>query len=187
MKPKRRPRSEEAKWRLTPPAHFSTLLESNVNMTCLRQRKINPMLRICAALMLLVWVAASGFCSVEPLFAHAKSSEHDSGKTAHHQDEAVPSSTDSGHSHDSDKHDDGEHSCCASLTATPQSGGFVGLTKPDFGKLLSLDFIWLAQVLTFVQPETPSPRQTRAREWVFTPEVFLGPAFRSHAPPLAFI
>ena len=26
-------------------------------------------------------------------------------------------------------------------------------------------------------------RQAKPRDWVFTPEVSLGPAFRSHAPP----
>lgn len=169
---------------LTPNVSFSIMPWSKFNMICSQQRRLSPMLRICAAFMLLVWVAASGFCSAEPLFARAKSGEQDSDKTAHHQNEAVPSSTDSGHSHDSDNHDDGEHSCCSSLTAAAPSANPTVLTKPDFGKLLSLNFLWLAQALTFVQPEAPISRQPPDREWVFTPEVCLGPAFRSHAPPL---
>ena len=153
-----------------------------------RRTILSPLLRWVAGATLLVWIAASGFCSVEHFFGNAESSaEHNSDKAAHHQNDAAPSSANADHSHDSDKHDGDEKSCCSSLTATPQSGGFVSLAKPDFGKLLSLDVIWLARTLTFVQPDAPSPRQARPREWVFTPEVFLGPAFRSHAPPLALI
>jgi len=170
---------------LTPNVNFSILPWSKFNMICSQQRTLNPMLRICAALMLLVWIAASGFCSAEPLFAHAKSGEQESDKTAHHQNEAVPSSTDSGHSHDSDKHDDGEHSCCDSLKATPQFASSGISTKPDFGKLFALAPLWLIQALTFVQPEVSVPRQPPDREWVFTPKMCLGPALRSHAPPLA--
>ena len=137
-----------------------------------QQRRLTPMLRICAALSLLVWIAASGFCSVEHFLGHAES-------------DAAPASADAGHSHDSDKHDDSDHSCCDSLKAIPQLGGSIVLNHPDFGKLLSAEFLSLAQTLTFVHPEVPVLRQPPSREWVFTPKVCLGPAFRSHAPPLA--
>ena len=153
-----------------------------------RRTNLSPLLRWFAGATLLVWIAASGFCSAEHFLGHAESgTEHDSDKPARHQPDAAPSSANAGHSHDSDKDDGDEHSCCASLTTTPQFGGLISLTKPDFGKLLSLDVIWLARTLTFVQPDAPSPRQAREHECVFTPEVFLGPALRSHAPPLAFI
>ena len=138
----------------------------------LRQTKLNPLLRWFAGATVLVWIVASGFCSVEHFFGHAES-------------DAAPASETADHSHDSDKHDDSEHSCCDSLKATPQLGSSTVLNHPDFGKLLSPDFLLLAQVLTFVQPEAPISRQPPDRQWVFTPEVFLGPAFRSHAPPLA--
>jgi hypothetical protein len=171
---------------LTPRAKFSTMLWLKTDMTCSRQRKLKPVLRICASLMVLIWIVASGFCSAEPLLGHAESGgEHHSNQAAHHEDEAAPSSTDAGQSHDSDQHKDGEHSCCASLKATPQFGGSANLTKFDFAKSFSLNSLWLAQALTFVQPEVPFSRQPPGREWVFTPEVCLGPAFRSHAPPLA--
>ena len=170
---------------LTPNLNFSIMPSSKFNMICSQQRRLKPMFRIYAAVMVLVWVAASWFCSEEPLFVHPKSFERDSDKTAHHQDEAVPSSTDSDHSHDSDKHDDGEHSCCDSLKATPQFASSGIFTKPDFGKPFTLNPLWLIQALTFVQPEVSVSRQPPNREWVFTPEVCLGPAFRSHAPPFA--
>ena len=168
---------------LTPNVSFSIMPWSKFNMICSQQRRLNPMLRICAALMVLVWVAASGFCSVESFFGHA---EHNSNSLAHHENDTAASTADSDHhSHDSDKNGSEEHSCCATLTAASPSVNSAILAKPDFGKLLSLNFLWLAQALTFVQPEVPISRQPPDREWVFTPEICLGPAFRSHAPPLA--
>lgn len=152
-------------------------------MTHSRQRKSSLALRLCAVVSLLVWIAASGFCSVESLFGHA---EHHAHGAAQHEHDTAPASADSDHhSHDSGKHDGDEHSCCASLIATSPSVNSIVLTKPDFGKLLPLGSFWLTQVLTFVQPEAPISRQARHREWVFTPEVSLGPAFRSHAPPVS--
>ena len=41
-----------------------------------------------------------------------------------------------------------------------------------------------AQLVTVAQTETSVSRQPRTREWVFTPEVSLGAAFRSLAPPV---
>lgn len=158
--------------RLTPSASFSIMPWSKFNMICSQQRRLKPVLRICAALMMLVWIAATGFCSVEHFFGHAES-------------EVASASATADHSHDSDKHDDSEHSCCDSLKATAQLGGSTVLNHPDFGKLFSPDFLLFAQTLTFVQPEAPVSRQPPNRQWVFTPEVCLGPAFRSHAPPLA--
>lgn len=140
-------------------------------------------LRLCAVVSLLVWVAASGFCSVESLIGHG---DHHANGADHHENATAASATDSDHhSHDSDKDRGDEHSCCASLAAANPSAQKTVLTKPDFGKLLSFNLLWLAQVLTFVQPEAPILRQPPDRERVFTPEVYLGPAFRSHAPPLA--
>jgi hypothetical protein len=41
-----------------------------------------------------------------------------------------------------------------------------------------------AHHLSLLAPQALPARQTKRREWVFTPEVCLGPAFRSHAPPV---
>jgi len=157
---------------LTPNAGFSIMPWSKSNMICSQQRRFQPLLRICAALLLFVWIAASGQCSVEHFFSHTESA-------------ATPASATASHSHDSDKHDDSDHTCCDSLKATPQLGGSIVLNHPDFGKLLSADFLSLAQTLNFVQPEAPVLRQPLNRERVFTPEVYLGPAFHSLAPPFA--
>lgn len=146
-----------------------------------RQRKSSLAFRLCAVVSLLVWVAASGFCSVESLIG----ADHHADGAAQHDHDVAASADSDHHSPDSDKKDGDEHSCCSSLTAAAPSASQTILTKPDFGKLLSPNFLWLAQTLAFVQPEAPILRQPPDRQWVFTPEVYLGPAFRSHAPPLA--
>jgi hypothetical protein len=150
-------------------------------MTHSRQRKSSLALRLCAVVSLLVWVAASGFCSVESLIG----ADHHADGAVQHEHDAAPASADSDHhSHDSDKNSGDEHACCSSLTAAAPSAHQTILTKPDFGKLLSFNLLWLSQALTFVQSEAPISRQPPHREFIFTPEVCLGPAFRSHAPPL---
>ncbi len=156
-------------------------------MSCLRQRKLNPAFRTCAAAMVLVWLAATGLCSLDSQFGHVESGggQHVE-RDVRHEDEAVPSSAESGHSHDSDKNRNSgdERSCCASLKATPQFASSMLLTKPDFGKSLSFGFLSLTQMRTFLEREAPCSRQPPERKWVFTLEVCLGPAFRSLAPPL---
>jgi hypothetical protein len=143
-------------------------------------------MRVCAALLLVAWVSAAFTCALESAFGHSKAGdEHQPNQAAHHEDGAAPSPGSSNRSHDSDNNGGSDnHSCCSSVNATAQIPDSI-LNKPDFGKSLSLSFVWLAQVLTLDQPETPALRQPPDRDWVFTPEVSLGPAFRSHAPPLA--
>jgi len=171
---------------LTMTVSFSILRQSKRNMIYSRQCKLKPVLRVFAALTVLVWIAATGFCSAETLLGCAGSgSDHHIGQIADHQDEADHSSTDGSHSHDSDQHKDGEHSCCSSLKTTAQPVGSDRLSRPDFAKTVSLDLLWLTQALTLDQPEVPFSRQPPDREFVLTPELRLGPAFRSHAPPLA--
>ena len=154
-------------------------------MTTLRQPKLRPALRICAVLSLLVWVSAVSYCSLEFLFNHVESGHH-AAQAEHHHDDVARSQQESGHSHDSDGNGKDENACCSSLKAIPlTAGSSLVVSKPDFGKLASLDFLWLVKTLTLSLPETAAPRQPPERDWVFTPEVCLGPAHRSHAPPLS--
>lgn len=146
-----------------------------------RQPKPRPALRLCAAFSILVWLAAVSYCSLEAFIGHAEVGEHHGAQTATHA--TAQSHDESGESHDSDKNGHEQESCCDSFQAPPQHGNSLVLFKPDLGKLPSLNFLWLAQALTLDAPETTPPRQAQHREWVFTPEVCLGPAFRSHAPP----
>jgi hypothetical protein len=144
-------------------------------------------MRVCAALLLVAWVSAASTCALESAFGHTKAGdEHQPDQADHHQNDAAPSPGSSGHSHDSDKNGgDDNHFCCSSLNATAQIPNSTFLNKPDFGKALWLPVLWSAQALALDQPETPISRRPPDREWTFMPEVCLGPAFRSHAPPLA--
>ena len=137
--------------------------------------KLSPLLRSLAAVMLLLWVAAVTACSTKCLCADSDSE---------HMEQSAMANSQSHDSHGSDKDCDHDDSFCTSLhSLTPVSTATV-LDKPDFGLAFTLDFLSTAQLLTVAQTETSISRQPRTREWVFTPEVSLGAAFRSHAPPV---
>lgn len=121
------------------------------------------------------------YCSLENFIGHAEGEEHHDEQAETHA--TAQSHDQPGDSHDSDKNKHDDETCCDSLQAPAQHGNSLVLHKPDLGKLPSLSFLWLATALTLDAPEPPPPRQAQDREWVFTPEVCLGPAFRSHAPP----
>ena len=154
-------------------------------MRASRHHQLKPALRGCAVLVLLLWVAAVTFCSLESLVNH---SEPGSGghahAVAHHDHDRTSADGVPGHPHDSDPSDDQQDACCTTLKAVPQLASSTAVAKPDFGKSVSLSFLWAVQAFTFVQPEPASLRQASPPEWVFTPEVCLGPAFRSLAPPV---
>ena len=149
-------------------------------MKASRQHRLKPALRGCAVMVLILWVAAITFCLLEFLVDHSgpESGGH-SHEVAHHEHEGASADGDPGRPHDSD-----QGVCCTTIKAAPQSASSVIVAKPDFGKSFSLSFLWAVQAFTFVQPEPASLRQARPPEWVFTPEVCLGPAFRSLAPPV---
>lgn len=147
-----------------------------------RQPKPRPALRLCAAFCVLIWLAAVSYCSLETFIGHAEAGDHHAAQAATHA--SAESHDKSDHSHDSDKNGNSQDTCCDSLNATPQHGSSLVLLKPDLGKLPSFSFLWMATALTLDAPE-PAPRQAQHPVWIFTPEVCLGPAFRSHAPPLA--
>ena len=140
-------------------------------MSASRKHKLKPMLRICAAVSLVVWLMAIGFCFTEC------QGENYHSELAHLEQAAATSS----HSHDSDKHDD---SFCNSLHSICPVSPSVAFEKPDFGLALTLDFISTAQLALVAQSDTFVSRQPPDSHRVFTPEVYLGAAFRSLAPPV---
>jgi hypothetical protein len=139
-------------------------------MIGLRQHKLKPSLRICAAALIVVWLAAVGFCSTECL------GEDSHAETAHMDKSATTNSP----SHDSDRHDD---SLCVSLHSVCPATASSTFIKPDFGSAITLDFISTRQIVAITPPTTFISRQPPDRDWVFTPEVCFGAAFRSLAPP----
>lgn len=148
-------------------------------MKCVRQPRLSAALRGWVVVSLLVWIAALAFCAWEPLIESFHVADH------HHGDEAAPPHEDTGHSHGPENGGGDDHSCCSTFKAIPQSAGSSALFRPDFGQVAHLQFMLLTQAFAVVRPDINPPRQPPDREWVFRPEVCLGPAFRSHAPPLA--
>ncbi|HEY5298908.1 MAG TPA: hypothetical protein VIK59_13460 [Verrucomicrobiae bacterium] len=133
--------------------------------------KLSPFLRFVAAGMLLVWVAAVTACSTECLGEDSHSDSAQMGQTASNQ------------SHDSNKPDSHDDSLCVSLHSVCPTSPSLSFAKPDFGLAFTLDFLSAAQLITVAQPEAFVSRQPQEREWLLTPEVCLGPAFHSLAPP----
>ncbi|MEQ2009417.1 MAG: hypothetical protein ABMA26_21760 [Limisphaerales bacterium] len=105
-------------------------------------------------------------------------SHHSHASDAHHSHAAE------GHSHDSQKHESRESSCCSSLKGVMQTAKPVIVSKLVFHPIPSLCVLLEPHVATLARLEKPPSRQAKTRIWVFTPEVCLGPAFRSLAPPV---
>ena len=143
-----------------------------------RRTTLNPLLRLLAAATLLCWLGALVLCSTECLTPDSDC------QPIHHDQQAASSHHDHGQAPDSDKHDCPDNSFCDSLKAVvhPPGNGFI--FKQDFSLAYILGSAPLSQALTVSRPATPVFRQAWRRDWVFTPEVYLGPAFRSQAPPV---
>lgn len=147
-------------------------------MKCLDRGKLTPAIRICAAMSLVIWLAAWGFCSAECLIGDSPC------QPSHHEEQAADSHHDHGQTPASDPHDGCKGSFCDSLKTLAQTTDSIAIAKPQFGLAYTLSITSLSPALIISEPEEPVFRQAWRRDWVFTPEVYLGPALRSHAPPL---
>ena len=132
-------------------------------------------LRWCAAVSLMSWIAATITCFS---ICHCPDSTEEHDHTAQSEDS---------HSHDTNGGNDSEcpdtPGFCASLDSTHFTP--VKQVIAEF-KVASIKTVDLSSLL----PQNPigiedafSGRQAKKRIWVFTPEVCLGPAIRSLAPP----
>lgn len=139
----------------------------------------NWVFRSFAALTLAVFVAAEAMC-----FAHCHMGgghDEESGTSCHGSGSAQAG-------HDEDAPPSSEHSsmtACSTLQNLLNGNGALTLIVPDFHALYTLAPLALALDSTAIQPEARISRAARPRDWVFTPEVCLGPAFRSLAPPVS--
>ena len=144
-----------------------------------RQTTFSPLLRSFAGGALLVWVAAQVLCFAHCNFGIGRGTSEEPSchasapSPAHHEDD------DSAPSH----HDSSGSITCSTLKSALVEIGSVALVHPDFHALYSLAPVALMLDHTAARPTSPSSRQAKPRNWVFTPEVCLGPAFRSLAPP----
>ena len=143
-----------------------------------RRTTLTPLLRFFAAATLMCWLAALVCCSAECLTGDSRCqpSLHDEpAADSHHDHEQAP---------DSDKHNDCPKAVCDSLKNFVHLTGSSFIAKAHFRLAYVAGFASPSQVFAVSAPETPIFRQAWRRNWAFTPEVFLGPAFRSLAPPV---
>jgi hypothetical protein len=124
---------------------------------------------------LLCWLGALVLCVTE-------CSDADSDHQAV-QKEMASSHSVNGSMPDSDNHSGHDDSACTTLKTLVPTACNVALHKPDFG-FCTLNFVSVLQSVTVAQMEASVSRQPPDGELLFTPEVSLGAAFYSLAPPV---
>ena len=144
-----------------------------------RQTTLSPLFRSLAALALVVFAVAQAKCFVHCHFGGG------------HREEAQPSCH--GSPQTTASHDDPDgptpstpatNATCSTLKTMLAGGDAPKLVAPQPYTLYPLAPISLALDATETRPGASFSRQAWPRNWVFTPLVCLGPAFRSLAPPL---
>jgi hypothetical protein len=150
---------------------------SNIGMT-LRQTQFSPVLRSFAAATLLVWLSAQVFCA-EICFSGSNASDAES---SHCHAEAADS-----HHRDGDSSEPSHPCPCGSVSCLTLKQALLTSKAPAaFHPALVPLYTLSALVLPLETADArihATFRQTKPRDWVFTPEVCLGPAFHSLAPP----
>jgi len=146
-----------------------------------RQTTLSPLFRCFAAVTLLMWLVARVLCAAHCSLGVGHGDDdhascHGSALTASHPDDGESSAP---------THDDSDAttSCLVLRFVLPDSNALT-LVHPEFHQLDTLLLVALALDVAVTDSSTPMFRQASRRDWVFTPEVCLGPAFRSHAPPV---
>lgn len=149
------------------------------------RKMIKRLLRYAAAGMLLLWGSAVVQCQ----FRCCSDGEAISGKALAPQSDTQ---RDVSVSYHANKHTptpaDHNDSLCLSLKSTALADNTFTLVLPTSALLCSLNTLTLAPNAAAADAAAPSEffRQHKRQDWVSTPEVCLGPAFRSLAPPVLF-
>ena len=144
----------------------------------LRQTILSPLIRPVGALALVVYVVAQTLCFMHCNFGgghgdSAPPSCHGAGATQACHDEGGSSSPP----------DRSPTTTCFTLKNTLTTGDAPTVNVPEFFVLYLLTPSALALDATATEQEASFSRQANRRDWVLAPEVSLGPAFRSLAPP----
>ena len=145
----------------------------------LRSTTYRPLLRLLAALMLVLFVAAQAACFVH---CHFGGEHGDSAKPSCHGGTSAKASHDKPHS--PAPSDPAPSASCNTLKVLMAGGGAYTLAAPVLQPVAFLAPPSLALSVPEVELDAAFLRQAKTRDWVFTPEVCLGPAFRSLAPPI---
>ena len=143
----------------------------------LRQTASSPLLRSFAAVALVAFLVAQTLCFIHCNFGGGLG------------DSALPSCQSAGPA--GACHSEGKSSSqiplrtttCFTLQNLVTTGDAPPLAVPEFSVLYVLTPLAFALDAMSTEPGASFSRQANLRDWVFTPEVSLGPAFRSLAPP----
>ncbi len=148
--------------------------------TMTTKSRTSPAMRVIAAVVLVCWSVAlttcwhhcaTNYCGGSPV-AGKQASCHQSQKSDCNNCERPT----------------GENSSTSSCFANRPVSAELN-SSPDAAPILHLAYLSALFLFNFELPDSTdnvSPRQASPRDWVFTPEVCLGPAFRALAPP-AFV
>jgi len=146
----------------------------------LREKRLNPFFRSVAAATLCVWLAALVLCTAQCDFGVCHGDEEHPAchglapSQSHHDDGDSPAPA----------HDDSSTTdTCLTLKSALVSDAGPTLVPSELHVLYTL--APLVFDVTAAEPASLHSRQTKPRDWVFTPEVCLGPALRGHAPPFS--
>lgn len=153
--------------------------ESNSSLTEMRLRQtiLRPLLRLLGAVAVVVYLAAQTLCflhcNIRGGGESALASCHGAQTTqaCHAADDS--SSTDSS----------SKTTTCVTLKNSLFTGDTSSLTVPQLSVLYWFDAPALLVEASGLKSQGISFRQANHSNWVFTPEMSLGPAFRSLAPP----
>ncbi len=162
--------------------HWFETCESRMLMN---RRRAKMFVRMTTLLFLPVWVMALAACSFECLSRHCD--DHGAGDTGEHANAAhADSNGDQSHNHDAPPAPakaPRTEGFCASLASTTVS------STPVVVAPVHSDLVVMILASAILPPSTENfsfhvfSRQRKRAIWVLTPEVCLGPALRSHAPP----
>ena len=178
-----------------------------------RPPKVNAAIRAGAALCVFVGVIGTALCSAERAcicadvcagMSHAQSADdHDavavpqeghSNDAGHHHDdvEAQEQST-TAHEHEDATEQDGHGCaastcgdgtrCCSTIQAFVTTPTPLVITKTVSQPALIIFLLCGTRGHTLAKLAHNEFRQAKPRDWIFTPELCLGPANRTHAPP----
>jgi hypothetical protein len=163
---------------LTSDDHTSIVSESEFALMGSCQTTLKPLLRNFAALTLTVFVVAEALCFVH---CHFRGGHGDAEQRSCHSTAATQSN----------HNDDGPSSSkspakgsCSTLQNLLVNNDALIVVVPEFPALYFLTPLAFALDTTEIEPASLRLRHARLREWALTPEVYLGPAIHSLAPPL---
>ncbi len=145
-----------------------------------RRNNLPPLLRWLAVMTLGVFMTAQVACFEH---CHFGGGHGDASKSSCHGGPSAKASHQHEH-HSPAPADPASAVSCATLKLLVAGGDAYTLVAPVLQPVPFLAPSSLEQSASETVPEAVFLRQARTRDWAFTPEVCLGPAFRSLAPPV---